>query len=156
MWVAVLYDLAVAAHVVVVLAALVAIAVAGGYQAAVVAGARGESVARYFRGGPSWGPRLLAPAAALGLVAAGLSRGKVHLGARWVWVAALLWLASMAAIESLLRPAEKALNDLMAEGGAGGEGGADPGPTAVAARGLSGAVIALAGVVVASVLMTVQ
>lgn len=145
----VLYDLAVAAHVITVLGALVAIAVAGGYQAAVAAGAGGESVARYFRGGPSWGPRLLAPAGVLGLAAAALSGGRVHLGAGWVLGAAGLWLVAMAAVESLLLPAERALV----------AGGVRPGPgadRAVALRGLSGAAVAVAGVVAASVLMTVR
>jgi hypothetical protein len=154
----VLYDLAVAAHVLTVLGALVAIAVAGGYQVAVVAGADSESVARYFRGGPSWGPRLLAPAALLGLLAAGLSRGRIHLGAGWVWGAAVVWLVAMGAVEALLRPAEKAL---VAAGGQshddpGGPDSASPSPRSVAAKGVAGAVVAVAGVVVASVLMTVQ
>ena len=152
----VLYDLAVAAHVVMVLGALLAIAVAGGYQAAVVAGAGGEPVARYFRGGPSWGPRLLAPAALLGLVAAGLSRGRVQLSAGWVWAPALLWLLAMGAIEALLRPAEKALIAARAggDGGRSDTGGSLPRP--VALKGLAGAVIAGAGVAAASVMMTVQ
>lgn len=142
-----LYDLAVAAHVVLVLGALLAIAVAGGYQAAVAAGSRSDGVTRYFRGRPSWGPRLLAPAALLGLLAAGLSRGRVHVDAGWVLGAAALWLGAMAAIESLLLPAEKALI-------------ATPDPSltsrSIALKGLAGAAVALAGVVAASVLMTVQ
>ena len=154
MWVAALYDLAVAAHVVTVLGALVAIAVAGGYLVAVAVGAGGESVASYFRGGPSWGPRLLAPAALLGLAAAGLSRGRVRLDAGWVWGAAVLWLVAMGAVEVLMRPAEKALGP--ARDAARVEAGAAPSARSVAVKGVSGAVIAVAGVVVASVLMTVR
>ena len=146
MGVGVLYDLAVAAHVLAVLGALVAIGVAGGFQLAVLAGAGGESVARYFRGGPSWGPRLLAPAGALGLIAAACSGGRVRLGAGWVVGAAILWLVAMAAVEALVRPAER----IEPAGGA-----AVPTRT-VAARGLAGAVIASGGVVAASVLMTVK
>jgi hypothetical protein len=161
-WVEVLYDLAVAAHVLTVLGALVAIAVAGGYQVAAAAGADNDSVARYFRAGPSWGPRLLAPAALLGLLAAGLSRGRIHLGAGWVWGAGLVWLVAMGAVEALLRPAEKALAAAGGhspddpEGAGGPRVGPCRSPRSVAIKGLTGAVLAVAGVVVASVLMTVQ
>jgi hypothetical protein len=143
--VAVLYDLVVVAHVLTVLGALVSLAVAGGYSAALLGGRR-PAVDRYFRGGPSWGPRLLVPAAILGLIAAGLSGGRVRLDSGWVLGAGGLWLVAMASVEALLRPAEAALAVPEA-----GKPSRRP-----ALRALAGAFAAVAAVVAASVVMTVQ
>lgn len=147
--VAALYAVAVVAHVLTVLGALVSVGVAGGYCAAVVGGGRGAAVERYFAGGPSWGPRLLYPAALLGLVAAASSRGRVGLGDYWVLAAAGLWAGAVVVLELVLRPAER----YVAEGlGVETSGGLRAG----AGRGVGAAVVVVGAILAASVLMTVR
>jgi len=146
--VAAVYAVVVVAHVLTVLGALISVGVAGGYFAAVVGGRRGAAVERYFAGGPSWGPRLLYPAALLGLAAAGLSRGRVHLGDYWVLAAAGLWLVAVVGLEFVLRPTERAVADRLASAAEGLRGRA--------AQGVGGAVVVVGSILAASVLMTVR
>ena len=152
-----LYAVVVVAHVVAVLGGLVSVGVAGGYCGAVVGGVRGAAVERYFAGGPSWGPRLLYPAALLGLAAVAASRGRVHLQDDWVLGAGGIWIGAVAVVEAVVRPAERAVAEILTD-----RSGASPGPAAgagtrrSAARGLVGSAVVVAGIVAASVLMTVQ
>jgi len=146
--VAALYAVAVVAHVLTVLGALISVGVGGGYCAAVVGGGRGAAVARYFAGGPSWGPRLLYPAALLGLVAAASSRGRVDLGDYWVLAAAGLWAGAVLVLELVLRPAERAV--------AAGLGSVPDGLRARAGRGVGAAVVVVGAILAASVLMTIR
>jgi len=145
---AALYAVVVVAHVLTVLGALISVGVAGGYCAAVVGGGRGAAVERYFAGGPSWGPRLLYPAALLGLAAAASSRGRVHLGDYWVLAAAGLWVLAVVGLEFVLRPAEHAVADRIASAAEGLRGRA--------AQGVGGAVAVVGSILAASVLMTVR
>ncbi|MHB1444888.1 MAG: hypothetical protein ACYCTI_09530 [Acidimicrobiales bacterium] len=145
---AAVYAVVVVAHVLTVLGALISVGVAGGYCAAVVGGGRGAAVERYFAGGPSWGPRLLYPAALLGLAAAASSRGRVQLGDYWVLAAASLWGVAVIGVEFVLRPAEGAVAESLSSGADGLRGRAG--------RGVGGAVAVVGSIVAASVLMTVR
>lgn len=145
---AAVYAVVVVAHVLTVLGALISVGVAGGYCAAVVGGGRGAAVERYFAGGPSWGPRLLYPAALLGLAAAASSRGRVQLGNYWVLAAASLWVVAVIGVELVLRPAEGAVAESLSSGADGLRGRAG--------RGVGGAVAVVGSILAASVLMTVR
>ena len=145
---AAVYAVVVVAHVLTVLGALISVGVAGGYCAAVVGGGRGAAVERFFDGGPSRGPRLLYPAALLGLAAAGSSRGRVHLGDYWVLAAAGLWVVAVAGLEFVLRPAERSVADRLSSAADGLRGRA--------ALGVGGAVAVVGSILAASFLMTVR
>lgn len=155
------YDTAVALHVVLVVGGTLGLAVTGGYLAAALGTAAGAGVRRFFSGAPGGAPRLLYPAAALGLVAALTSAGRVDLRSGWVWGAGVLWLVAAALIEAGVRPAERRVGALLA--GAAGEplpppggwrdGGAAPALRSAAGWGLAAAVGALAAVLVSSALM---
>lgn len=139
------YTAAVILHVLAVLGGLVAVGVSGGYFAAGWRQPANPAVRQFFVPRSLYGPRLLYPAAALGLVAAATSRGRIHLGSAWVVLAAGLWVLAMAAVELVMRPAERAV-------GAAMEAGTDA--AAPSRRGLAGAVGAAVCLVVASVVMT--
>lgn len=149
------YDTAVALHVLLVVGGTVGLAVTGGYLGAALAVGAGAGVTRFFSGPPGGAPRLLYPAAAVGLVAALTSSGRVHLRSGWVWGAGALWLVAAALIEAVVRPSERRLAGLLA-GGAGGAAGGAQDVRAAAGRGLVAAVVALGLVAVSSGLMVTK
>lgn len=104
-----LYRALVGLHVVTVLATLVVVGVTGGYLVAAWINPGAPTLRRFLDAGPGQGTRLLYPAAAFGLAAAGTSGGRVHLAFPWVWIAGLLWLAAAGTLELLMRPAQSAL-----------------------------------------------
>ena len=147
------YDTAVALHVVLVSAGTLGLAVTGGYLAAALGPTAGAGVRRFFSGSPGGAPRLLYPAAALGLVAALTSSGRVHLRWGWVWGAGALWLVAAGLIEAGVRPAERQVAQLL---GPTGEEAAPKSLRSAAAWGLAAAAAALAAVLVSSVLMVAK
>ena len=160
-----LYGATVALHVVLVVAGTAGLGVTLGYLAACRRAGANAAVTRFFARGPGLAPRLLYPAAALGLVAALGSDQRVRLQWAWVWGAGTLWLAAAMCIEGGLRPAERRLAGLVAGGHgkepAGGHGGAPGGPDSGAVRaaaglGLMAAGAALGLVLASSALMVAQ
>lgn len=153
-----LYGTAVGLHVVLVLAGTIGLAVTVGYLAAGHRAADrlsdpGSALRRFFSAGPSLAPRLLYPAAALGLAAALSSSDRVRLQWAWVWGAGALWLGAAVLIEAGLRPAERQLAALLT---AAPDAAAPFLTRPVARRGLVAAVGALAMVLASSALMTAQ
>lgn len=148
-----LYRAVVALHVLTVLGGLVTVGVTGGYCAAYWINPDGPAVRRFFAPGPGPGTRLLYVAAGLGLAAAASSQGRVHLGSSWVWGAALLWVGAAAALEMVMRPAERRLQAACA---APGPDARSPTLLSAARRGLIGAVTIEACLVAASLVMTVK
>lgn len=149
------YDVLVALHVVTVVVGTGGLAVTSGYLVAGAARARRHqpltpALARFFGPRPGWAPRLLYPAAALGLAAAGLSHDQVRLRAAWVWSAAVLWFGAAACIEAGMRPAEREVGRLVAEG----TGATESGPAL--RRGVYSAAAALALALAASAVMVVK
>jgi len=158
-----LYKGVVLLHVLAVLGGLVAVGVTGGYCAALWRRPGSRAAHQFFAPGPGMAPRLLYPAAVLGLAAAASSGGRVHPGSFWVWGAALLWVAGVAAMETVMRPAEHRIQTgLRAPAATRAAGTRDrpwePGPELLGAarRGLAGALATEACLVAASLLMTIK
>ena len=150
------YDVVVVLHVVTVVVGTGGLAISTGYLVAGWASERrhrpvAPAVTRVFGPRPSWAPRLLYPAAALGLAAAGLSHDRVRLQAAWVWVAGVLWFGAAAAIEGGMRPAERRIGARPAPD----EGGSDAPPSGFA-RGAGAALAAVALALAASAVMVVK
>lgn len=108
------YDLVLLAHVLAVLAGLVAVVVAG---ASAIALARPRPIPphllRYYRPGVNWAGRVLFLVPVLGFVLITLSDGQWAVSDQWIVIGLVLWLAAAVLAEAVLWPAERRLQEVV-------------------------------------------
>ncbi len=126
------YDLVLLAHVLAVLVALVAVAVAGGHAVALrsvlrAGGPVPSVLVRYFRPGVNWAGRSLLAVPVLGLALVAMSHGAWSVGDAWVLLGLVLWLAAAGLAESALWPGERRLQVVVAALAPAGTAGAPAG-----------------------------
>lgn len=115
------YDLVLLAHVLAVVAAFGAVVVAGACAAALTrTRPLPEGVVRYYRPGVNWAGRVLHLVPVLGIVLVALSHGAWSFSDGWVLGGLVLWVVADALAETLLWPAERRIQQVMA--------GCAPGP----------------------------
>jgi Predicted integral membrane protein (DUF2269) len=112
------YDVVLLAHVLAALIGFGAVVVAGGYAWALRrSGGQSEAVRRYYRPGVNWAGRILFLVPVLGAVLISMSHGEWSYADGWVEIGLLLWAAAALVAEMLLWPAERELQQLVAEAG---------------------------------------
>ncbi len=106
------YDIVLLAHVLAVLAALVAVVVAGASAVALSRpGPIPQHLLRYYRPGVNWAGRVLFVVPVLGFVLITLSEGQWAVSDRWIVIGLVLWLAAATLAEAVLWPAERRLQE---------------------------------------------
>ena len=106
------YDIVLLAHVLAVLAALVAVVVAGASAVALSRpGPIPPHLLRYYRPGVNWAGRVLFVVPVLGFVLITLSEGQWAVSDGWIVIGLVLWLAAAALAEAVLWPAERRLQE---------------------------------------------
>ncbi len=125
------YDLVLLAHVLTAVVGLVAVGIAGGCalalrRALVTGGPVPEALARYYRPGINWAGRVLFLVPVLGIALLAMSGGQWSFADGWVSMGMAVWAAVAIAAESVLWPAERRLQEVVAARGTGD--GQDPGP----------------------------
>ncbi len=127
------YDIVLLAHVLAVVAAFGAVAVAGAY--AVVVSRPGpipESVVRYYRPGVNWAGRVLFAVPVLGLVLMAMSNGDWTFSDTWIAIGLVLWVVAASLAEMALWPSERRLQEavtgLLSVGGYAAAAGTPPEP----------------------------
>jgi hypothetical protein len=123
------YDLVLLAHVLAAVAALVAVAVAGGFAMALRNALRRggpvpEVLVRYYRPGVNWAGRVLFAVPVLGAVLIAMSGGEWSWSDTWVSLGTAAWAAVAVVAEAVLWPHERRLQQAVAS--AGGGDGVDP------------------------------
>jgi len=125
------YDLVLLAHVLAAVAALVAVAVAGGFAMALRGALRRggpvpEVLVRYYRPGVNWAGRVLFAVPVLGAVLIAMSGGEWSWSDTWVSLGTAAWAAVAVVAEAVLWPHERRLQQAVASAG-GDDGGVVPG-----------------------------
>jgi hypothetical protein len=109
------YDIVLLAHVLAVLASLVAVVVAGGSAVALSRpGPVPQQLLRYYRPGANWAGRVLFVVPVLGFILITLSEGQWAIGDRWIVIGLVLWLAAATLAEAVLWPTERRLQEAVA------------------------------------------
>ena len=110
------YDLVLLLHVLSALAGFGAVAVAGVHALLLRRpGPPGEAVVRYYRPGVNWAGRILFVVPVLGLTLVAMSRGAWSFSDGWLMAGLMLWVVAAFGAELVLWPAERRLQDLVAE-----------------------------------------
>jgi hypothetical protein len=110
------YDLILLAHVLAALVGFGAVVVAGGYALALHrSGADSDAVRRYYRPGVNWAGRILFLVPVLGAVLIAMSHGEWSYSDGWIEIGLTLWAFAAMVAEMLLWPAERELQQLVAE-----------------------------------------
>ena len=114
------YDLLLLGHVLVALVSLGAMVTAGGFALSLrrssAAGApAGEALVRYYRPGVNWAGRALFLVPVLGFALIGLSHGDWTLADGWISAGLMLWVGVAVVAEGLLWPAERRLQEIVAQ-----------------------------------------
>jgi uncharacterized membrane protein len=118
----VLYDVVLLAHILSALVGFGAVAPAGGYALVLRRpGPRSASVFRYYRPGVNWGGRILFLVPVFGFVLIGISHGAWSLSDGWITIGLALWAISALVAEMVLWPAERRLQQAVAEDRPGDE-----------------------------------
>jgi len=125
------YDLVLLAHVLAAVAALVAVAVAGGFALALRGALRRggpvpEALVRYYRPGVNWAGRVLFAVPVLGAVLIAMSGGEWSLSDAWVSLGTAAWATVAVVAEAVLWPHERRLQQAVASGVDGGGDGVVP------------------------------
>ncbi len=131
------YDLLLLGHVLAALVSLVAMVTAGGFafslRGSAASGApAGDALVRYYRPGVNWAGRVLFLVPVLGFALVGLSHGDWTLADGWISAGLVLWIGVAVVAEGLLWPAERRLQEFVAqdtgapEHAAPGSGGKEP------------------------------
>jgi uncharacterized membrane protein len=111
------YDLVLLAHVLTALVGFGAIGMAGIFaQVLCRRGPGSEAVRRYYRPGTNWAGRILFVVPVLGVALVVMSRGGWSFSDGWVVIGLILWAAAAVTSELILWPAERALQQLVADG----------------------------------------
>jgi len=113
------YDLVLLAHVLAAVAALVAVAVAGGFAMALRGALRRggpvpEVLVRYYRPGVNWAGRVLFAVPVLGAVLIAMSGGEWSWSDTWVSLGTAAWAAVAVVAEAVLWPHERRLQQAVA------------------------------------------
>jgi len=119
------YDLVLLAHVLAAVAALVAVAVAGGFAMALRGALRrggpvSEVLVRYYRPGVNWAGRVLFAVPVLGAVLIAMSGGEWSWSDTWVSLGTAAWAAVAVVAEAVLWPHERRLQQAVASADGGG------------------------------------
>jgi uncharacterized membrane protein len=110
------YDLVLLAHVLVAVTGFGTVAVAGAYARLLGRpGERTPSVVRYYRPGVNWAGRTLFGVPVLGFVLLWMSHGAWSLSDEWVLIGLSLWTVAATVGETVLWPAERRLQQLVAQ-----------------------------------------
>jgi hypothetical protein len=143
------YDLVLLAHVLAAAAALVAVAVAGGFAMALRGALRRggpvpEVLVRYYRPGVNWAGRVLFAVPVLGAVLIAMSGGEWSWSDTWVSLGTAAWAAVAVVAEAVLWPHERRLQQAVASADGGGvpDGGQSESGAAVEARCLRAGLVA--------------
>jgi len=121
------YDLVLLAHVLAAVAALVAVAVAGGFAMALRGALRRggpvpEVLVRYYRPGVNWAGRVLFAVPVLGAVLIAMSGGEWSWSDTWVSLGTAAWAAVAVVAEAVLWPHERRLQQAVASTDGVGDG----------------------------------
>jgi hypothetical protein len=171
------YDVVLVAHILLAVAALVAVITAGVAALSLSRpGPVSDGLRRYYRPGVNWAGRTLLLVPVLGVALVAMSKGQWSFSDRWVVVGSLLWVVAASLAEVLLWPSERQLQAEVARlpaadrlgapsavpGSTGPgdvaateqSGGVDLRPLCLRAAGAAGSVVLL--VVIAGVLMVAK
>ncbi len=111
------YDLVLLAHVLSVLVGLGSVVVAGGFALVLGrSGAGSESVRRYYRPGVNWAGRVLFLVPVFGVSLVLMSHGAWSFGDGWITIGLALWAVVAVGAEMALWPAERDLQEAVADG----------------------------------------
>ncbi len=152
------YDVVLVAHILAVVAALVAVAVAGVSALALLRpGPVPDGVRRYYRPGINWAGRTLFLVPVLGVVLVAQSKGRWTFSDGWIVIGLVLWVVAASLAEMVLWPSERRVQDALrtigprSEPTGAGAASAEPsGPTekGTELRRLGGRAVAAAAVVI--------
>ncbi len=110
------YDAVLLAHVLTVLIGLGAVVVAGGYALALLrSGPDSVPIRRYYRPGVNWAGRVLFLVPVFGVTLILMSKGNWSFSDGWVSAGLILWAVAAAAGEVVLWPAERRLQEAVAD-----------------------------------------